>query len=289
MSTAYSTERPAGKEHHLAYPKGFIAARIVQLVLGIITLALSAYIVSGIAYSGAALELFTALVTLIASIYILVSHYGPTNAYNYWAILGLDVFLVIFWLISWALQASVAAAVFAYASEIDELYSDNVYDDHYAGIAGGIVAGDAALGAIIWITYIATLVIHSMALHRHRKAGLRAMPGAGPRATEEGTTGAEKVEMQPQQPDQAQGYYAADQTQQHQQQYADPNQQQYVDPNQQQYVDSNQTYTHEQQQQQQYYQQSASPMVSEPTGGSYADPNAYGHQTGHVHEAPVQH
>lgn len=59
MSSNYITERPAGREHIPLYPKGFVAVRIIQLVLGIICLGLTAYTVAVLPITGAALMLFT--------------------------------------------------------------------------------------------------------------------------------------------------------------------------------------------------------------------------------------
>lgn len=42
-SPQYPAARPAGREHIPVYPKGFIAVRIVQLVLSILIMGLSAY------------------------------------------------------------------------------------------------------------------------------------------------------------------------------------------------------------------------------------------------------
>jgi hypothetical protein len=55
-----------------------------------------------------------AIASLIVGIYLLVAEFGAPNVYNYWAILGLDIFLVIFWLCSFALLASEVAYIFAY-------------------------------------------------------------------------------------------------------------------------------------------------------------------------------
>lgn len=59
MSGNYSTGRPAGREHVPVYPKGFIAIRIVQLVVAIIVLGLDAYTLSVIETSGNELNIFT--------------------------------------------------------------------------------------------------------------------------------------------------------------------------------------------------------------------------------------
>ncbi|KAI0095837.1 hypothetical protein GGR51DRAFT_62657 [Nemania sp. FL0031] len=239
MSTNYITERPAGKEHIPLYTKGFVAVRILQLVLGIICLGLTAYTTAVLPITGAVLMLFTSIVTLITSIYILIAHFGPPRAYNYWAILGLDIFHVLFWLISFALIASQAAILFAYSN-----YYDGYYFESGFTILGSITAAAAGLGAVNWVAYLVALVLHSIALHRHRKAGLHAMPGVAPTAPTTGTQAVvteDKIAMQPQPP---QSYY--------------PPQQVYEAP----YQQQPQQY---EQQPQQYQQQPQQPQQQQPT------------------------
>ena len=55
----YSAERPARREHIPLYPRGFIALRIVQLVLGVIISGLCSLGVAGLAFSGDVLMLCT--------------------------------------------------------------------------------------------------------------------------------------------------------------------------------------------------------------------------------------
>lgn len=58
-ASKYSSQRVSGKEHIPIYPKGFIAVRIIQLIVGIICLGLSAFGIAYIAFAGDALTLFT--------------------------------------------------------------------------------------------------------------------------------------------------------------------------------------------------------------------------------------
>ena len=51
-NSKYLTARVAGREHIPLYPKNFIAIRIVQLVLAVIVIGLSAYGVSLLAFDG---------------------------------------------------------------------------------------------------------------------------------------------------------------------------------------------------------------------------------------------
>lgn len=59
MNGNYSTGQPAGREHFPVYPKGFIAIRIVQLVVAVIILALDAYTLTEILTTGNELNIFT--------------------------------------------------------------------------------------------------------------------------------------------------------------------------------------------------------------------------------------
>jgi hypothetical protein len=54
---------------------------------------------------------------MITVIYINVTTKFHPIAYNYWAILGLDIFLIVFWLISFALVASEAKSYIRFSAE----------------------------------------------------------------------------------------------------------------------------------------------------------------------------
>ncbi|OTB02663.1 hypothetical protein M426DRAFT_192493 [Hypoxylon sp. CI-4A] len=204
-SSKYSRERAPGREHIPIYPKGFVAIRILQLIIAIICLGLSAFGIAYVVFAGDGLMLFTSIVTFITSIYCLVARFGPPKAYNYWAILGLDIFLVIFWLISFAILAAQIAQIFAVYDEYMDYYS-GWYDmsdyDTAVTVYGACLAAAAGLGGVEFLLYIISLSIHGVMLHRHRKAGLKAIPNAaggalGPNAAGQ-PTGAEKFQMQPQ-------------------------------------------------------------------------------------------
>ena len=55
-----------------------------------------------------------AIATIITLIYIFVATYSQPIIYQYWAILGLEIFCLIFWLISFALLASEVAVAASY-------------------------------------------------------------------------------------------------------------------------------------------------------------------------------
>lgn len=72
--------------------------------------------------------LLQGIFTLIATTYYLVAEYNQPNAYNYWAVLALDIFLVVMWLASFALLASQVSALFAV---VNNTYYDSYSDTYY--------------------------------------------------------------------------------------------------------------------------------------------------------------
>jgi len=193
----------ATRDHLLAVPFFTHGLRIAQLVVAIIELGLTAYGVTFWAFDGDSLMLFTALSTIILTVYIGVSTFVLPIAYNYWAILGLDAFGVIFWLISFALLASEVSDYSVGSASCDYIYgycykkrdlalatraTTNVktYHDSMAAASG--------LGGLEFVLFVATLVITALWLHRHRQAGGHCIPNAG---TTGGITGEPKgVELQ---------------------------------------------------------------------------------------------
>lgn len=89
--------------------------------------------------------------TLIVTIYYLVAEYAAPAIYNYWAVLALDILLVIMWLSSFALLASRVAAIYALGTYYN-YYTGNYYaGSTLTGIAGGwaaCLAAAAALGGV---------------------------------------------------------------------------------------------------------------------------------------------
>jgi hypothetical protein len=61
--------------------------------------------------------------TLVTSIYHLVAEYAAPGIYNYWAVLGLDILLVVMWLCSFALLASEVAGLSGYRNGFCTYYA----------------------------------------------------------------------------------------------------------------------------------------------------------------------
>jgi hypothetical protein len=57
---------------------------------------------------------------MIISIYVIVAETGAPVLYNYWAILGLDIFAIVFWITSFSLLASEVAAYHIVTYTVDD-------------------------------------------------------------------------------------------------------------------------------------------------------------------------
>lgn len=134
-----------------------------------------------------------AIVTITTAGYTIGSERSPhAKAYNYWAILSLEIFCVAFWLISFGLVAAVVGLV-AVTYHGGETYSDVYYDGYYGDVystktkrytdgytaAVAIFGAAAGLGAAEFVLYVISLIILSTRIHKHRKAGGRCKPGKG--------------------------------------------------------------------------------------------------------------
>ncbi|KAG4030367.1 hypothetical protein MFRU_012g01070 [Monilinia fructicola] len=180
-------------------PKGgkipLLGLRIAQLVLAIVILGLSSYGVYWLVYDGDALALSAAVISIVICVYVICASTLAPVMYNYWAILGLDIIAVILWAVSFPILAAQIANSVIY----DTGYSyDPYYGDYYYKNKRGMgnqkratttwetyrntMFATAALGGVEFVLFVVTLVILSIRLHRHRKAGGHCVPGgAAPR------------------------------------------------------------------------------------------------------------
>lgn len=78
-----------------------------------------------------------------------MAEYSAISLYNYWAVLSLDILLVIMWLSSFALLASEVAALFALTSSYDyDYYYGYTYSYGLSGYDYIVVACLAAASAV---------------------------------------------------------------------------------------------------------------------------------------------
>jgi len=165
MATTY-------REHILPIPRAFLALRALQLAVAIVVLGMCGYGINFYAYDGFCLSLFTALATMIIAVYVVVSELFLPIIYNYWAILGLDIFAIVFWFSSFILMA-VEASRFHTVYFFDEIFfkrslvKRNTNFHTYKGVMGAT----AGMGALEFLLFIGTLVLTGVHLHHHRKTG----------------------------------------------------------------------------------------------------------------------
>ncbi|KAG9242779.1 hypothetical protein BJ878DRAFT_154057 [Calycina marina] len=166
--------------HVVTLPKWIFVIRIIQAVLAIVVLGLSAYGIYWVPYNSWCFALFVSLATLIVVGYnLLTTHVAPCRpAYNYWAVLGLDIFMIVFWLSSMGALAATRAA-FIYPATINGCYNDG-----YGGVCFkrsvlgkrdvasygylSMMSASAGISALEMILFIIVLVVFSIALRKHR-------------------------------------------------------------------------------------------------------------------------
>ncbi|CAK7221680.1 hypothetical protein SCUCBS95973_004580 [Sporothrix curviconia] len=172
-----SAVRPAGREHFPNYPSYFLYLRIAQLVVSVVVLGLDAYGLSVLSFSGDELMIFTVIAAIIAVVYSLVAILAAPAAYNYWAVLSLDIFLTVFWLISFALLASQVAPFMG-----NHTYCAYGYCYNY-GLSGEsltyaqCLAAASGLGGLNFLLFATTTAVNGLALHDHRNQGLHSVAG----------------------------------------------------------------------------------------------------------------
>jgi hypothetical protein len=175
--------------------KAFTALRIIQVILGIIILGLSAYpvsLTSGYGYGAyifepGAIGIFTGIATLIFVVYWFVSNsVSNQKLYNYWAIFAVECFVWVFWLTTFALYASFVGQSLSTMGNYNTSYSGgNTYC--YSGycvtgkrglskryvqtdpVAGTIYAA-LAFSVINFILFSVTLILFTVNMMRHRTA-----------------------------------------------------------------------------------------------------------------------
>lgn len=198
-----------GVNHVVAMPRWVLGLRIAQAVLALLILALVAYSYSqlGVTFIGASyiLNMVASIFTFIVLAYITFSALFLPKLYNMWAVLALEIFMVIFWLISFAVLASHSANLI-FISSYDDYYYYYKRDLAARSVPGftpwDTGAAAAGVGGLQFILFIVTLVLFSVHLHRHRKGAVTsteapALAGAPAPVTQETKYGAAPVAAAP--------------------------------------------------------------------------------------------
>jgi len=174
MTTVHHTNHLLG-----AGPRWLLGIRIAQLVIAVIILGLVAYSASqitGPAIDGAyGVNLFTAAATLIINIWLIVSILSAPLAYNMWANLATEIFLTVFWLISFAILGAYSADLQAGGLDYGGfLYNITGYIPWQTGAAA------AGLGGLEFILFVISIVVLGIFLHKARVGTVGGPATGGP-------------------------------------------------------------------------------------------------------------
>jgi len=167
-----------GRDHIPALPFWVALIRIAQFILALIVVILIGYASSvfGAAFiPGYGMTFFTFAWTVIFLLYIFITPLWYPEAYHYWAHLGFETTLVVFWLVTWALLAQEASEIDSVVSLDNQALADaglnlgDIFPTSWTHAINATKAG-AALGALTWLLFIITLVVFGRFLHKHRVA-----------------------------------------------------------------------------------------------------------------------
>ncbi|KAL2126000.1 hypothetical protein VTI74DRAFT_1978 [Chaetomium olivicolor] len=174
----YAAPSPvAGKEpeqYIQQTPIWVVAIRAVQCLMGLIILALAAWVIDNDGYAMGAdgFAVVCGFFTWIVVAYMLIAEKVPAaqKVYNIWAILLLDFLMALFWLASLGANAALRAT-FNTRVNLRRCYNDGspTSSDHcYTARKRAVIpygsyaalAAIAGLSALNWLLFVATLVFH---------------------------------------------------------------------------------------------------------------------------------
>ncbi|KAF2454488.1 hypothetical protein BDY21DRAFT_105238 [Lineolata rhizophorae] len=175
-------------------PRWILWVRAARALLAVIVLGLCAYSLSIIAMIQASFNVFAALWTFFVTTYILVAELAVPGMYHRFAVLGLEVVTLIFWLAGFASMSGLAANADACIDELESGFADVCVAvpadlrrrrrraeaplEERAGSWSvdtgrewyGALAGAAAVGALCFVLSIVCLTMFALAMKRKQYA-----------------------------------------------------------------------------------------------------------------------
>ncbi|ERS96227.1 uncharacterized protein SPSK_01830 [Sporothrix schenckii 1099-18] len=166
-------------------PVPFLVARGFQILLSFIIMVMAGMLMHGLVLGPYAFALVCGLFTIIIAVYVIVTEkvVGARAAYNYWAVLSLDLLMVVFWLSSMGANAALRGT-FRYSTSA-ECYDDGstfnantCYTSRRrdprtkrSAVAGKVALAEisaiAGLSALLMLLFVATFayLAHQVRLH----------------------------------------------------------------------------------------------------------------------------
>ncbi|KAI1497535.1 hypothetical protein F5X99DRAFT_362060 [Biscogniauxia marginata] len=149
-------------------PKWFIALRVFQIVFALVVVAMTGWWIHGLYYDELGFAIVCGLFTWVIALYAVLSEKVPScrRAYNTWAVLALDLLMVIFWLAAMAATANrrskftvdVQASCYSDGSAIDS--GNCVIYRRKVGVATdgalAVLSAIAGVSALVMLLFVAT-------------------------------------------------------------------------------------------------------------------------------------
>lgn len=202
MSTGYSAPVGGSGGTPGAYPVFFTpvaitVARGFQIFISLLIMVMGGLLMHGLVLGPYAFGFVCGLFTLIIALYAILSEKVKAcrGGYNYWAVLSLDLLMIIFWLSSMAANAYLRGT-FKYDTYADCYNNGDTFNSNYcvtykrsltkrAAVAGKValaemsaIAGLSALNMLLFVATFAYLA-HQLRLHRQAVKGGVASNDAG--------------------------------------------------------------------------------------------------------------
>ncbi|KAI1375816.1 hypothetical protein F4677DRAFT_101657 [Hypoxylon crocopeplum] len=148
-------------------PKWFIALRVLQIVFSVIIVGMTGWWIHGLYYDELGFVIVCGLFTWIIAVYALLTERVPScrRAYNTWAVLALDLLMIIFWLAAMAASANrrskfIVLVTASCVSDGSTINSGHCTVWKRAGVATegalGILSAIAGLSALVMLLFVAT-------------------------------------------------------------------------------------------------------------------------------------
>lgn len=172
----YAVPAPVAHDEKAQYiqqtPVWVVVVRGFQIFLSFVIIIMAGWLIHGYAMGAHGFAVVCCLFTWIIAGYTLITEKVTSahKAYNIWAVLSLDLVMVIFWLACLGANAATRAA-FRYSVTVGGCYDDGsaVSANHCTVVKRDAVAGDGALAimsaiaglsALQWLNFLATLIFH---------------------------------------------------------------------------------------------------------------------------------
>ncbi|XXG96884.1 hypothetical protein Hte_003175 [Hypoxylon texense] len=163
-----TTTGPSKKgETIIPTPTWFIALRVFQIVLALVVVAMTGWWIHGLYYDELGFVIVCGLFTWIIAVYAILAEKVAScrRAYNTWAILALDLLMIIFWLAAMAATANrrskfTVPVTASCVSDGSTVNSGHCTVWKRAGVATSgalsVLSGIAGISALIMLLFVAT-------------------------------------------------------------------------------------------------------------------------------------